>query len=61
MNINIDTERDTKHLIFLVDGTWASAIDGNINNQTNIFRLNLLINTLDDNRNHQIVFYVPGV
>ena len=60
MDVHTD-ERDTKHLIFLVDGTWVSAIGGKINNQSNIFRLNLLINTLDDNGKHQIVFYAPGV
>lgn len=61
MNDAVESDRDTKHLIFLVDGTWASPIDGRLDNQTNIFRMNLLINTLDDDNKHQIVFYVPGV
>jgi len=51
-----------KHLIYLVDGTWISAIDTNFRHRiSNVFKLGLALSAKDTRRQSQVVFYFSGV
>ena len=59
---DLTSERASRHLVLLVDGTWVSASNKLASErQSNLYRLNQYFDTHNRNGEAQITFYVPGL
>jgi uncharacterized protein (DUF2235 family) len=50
-----------KRIIMVLDGSGVNAAYGRYGDLSNVFRLNLMIDSMDDSGITQVVFYSPGV
>jgi uncharacterized protein (DUF2235 family) len=51
-----------KHLIYLIDGTWVYAGDNRSQSVlSNVYKLNMMMDTKDNSGNAQIIHYVRGL
>jgi uncharacterized protein (DUF2235 family) len=51
-----------RHLVFLLDGTWVSASAKTVvEHPSNIYKLNLFLETTNVDDEPQITFYIPGI
>lgn len=56
------TENERRHLLLLIDGTWVSASCKLASDRhSNIYKLNLFIETHSALNEAQVTFYIPGI
>lgn len=52
----------SRHLVVLIDGTWVSSSNKDADQKySNVYRLNLYLDTHNVNNESQIAFYLPGL